>query len=177
MLVTDKLRSYASAFRRLRLTCRHEEGLRQNKRAENSHQPVRRRERKLQRFKLAGSVERFLSMLRRRPQQFQPSTPSHLVICTRHSGSSELSQRTNGKSQLPQDDRSPRSKLISPEATHFDDAVVAYSRLIATGGNARSPDRQRATRLFNAECPGSLRCHQVTTHLKFLRSACSAQRP
>jgi transposase-like protein len=28
LLVTDKLRSYASAFRRLRLTCRHEQGLR-----------------------------------------------------------------------------------------------------------------------------------------------------
>ena len=28
LLVTDKLRSYASAFRRLRLSCRHEQGLR-----------------------------------------------------------------------------------------------------------------------------------------------------
>ena len=45
LLVTDKLRSYASAFRHLRLTCRHEQGLRKNNRAENSHLPVRRRER------------------------------------------------------------------------------------------------------------------------------------
>jgi transposase-like protein len=30
LLVTDKLRSYAAAFRRLRLTCRHEQGLRKN---------------------------------------------------------------------------------------------------------------------------------------------------
>jgi putative transposase len=29
LLVTDKLRSYACAFRRLRLTCPHEQGLRQ----------------------------------------------------------------------------------------------------------------------------------------------------
>jgi putative transposase len=62
LLVTDKLRSYASAFRRLRLTCRHEQGLRKNNRAENSHQPVQRRERKLQRFKSARSAQRFLSM-------------------------------------------------------------------------------------------------------------------
>jgi putative transposase len=55
LLVTDKLRSYASAFRRLRLTCPHEQGLRKNNRAENSHQAVRRRERKLQRFKSARS--------------------------------------------------------------------------------------------------------------------------
>jgi transposase-like protein len=62
ILVTDKLRSYASAARHLRLICRHEQGLRKNNRAENSHQPVRRRERKLQRFKSARSAQRFLSM-------------------------------------------------------------------------------------------------------------------
>jgi transposase-like protein len=62
ILITDKLRSYAAAFRRLRLTCRHEQGLRQNNRAENSHQAVRRRERKLQRFKSPRSAQRFLSM-------------------------------------------------------------------------------------------------------------------
>jgi putative transposase len=49
-LVTDKLRSYSSAFRHLRLTCPHQQGLRKNNRAENSHQVVRRRERKIQRF-------------------------------------------------------------------------------------------------------------------------------
>jgi len=62
LLVTDKLRSYASAFRCLRLTCPHEQGLRRNNRAENSHQVVRRRERKLQRFKSARSAQRFLSI-------------------------------------------------------------------------------------------------------------------
>jgi transposase-like protein len=62
LLVTDKLRSYGSAFRHLRLTCRHEQGLRKNNRAENSHQPVRRRERKLQRFKSARSAQRFLAV-------------------------------------------------------------------------------------------------------------------
>jgi putative transposase len=62
LLVTDKLRSYGSAFRRLRLTGRHEQGLRKNNRAENSHQAVRRRERKMQGFKSARSAQRFLSM-------------------------------------------------------------------------------------------------------------------
>src|SRR6201981_1938852 len=62
LLVTDKLRSYASAFRRLRPTCPHQQGLRQNNQAENSHQAVRRRERKMQRFKSARSAQRFLSM-------------------------------------------------------------------------------------------------------------------
>src|SRR6202162_1439589 len=62
LLTTDKLGSYGSAFRRLRLTCPHQQGLRANNRAENSHQIVRRRERKMQRFKSAGSAQRFLSV-------------------------------------------------------------------------------------------------------------------
>jgi transposase-like protein len=62
MVVTDKLRSYGAAFHHLRLTCYHEQGLRKNNRAENSHQVVRRRERKMQRFKSAASAQRFLSM-------------------------------------------------------------------------------------------------------------------
>ena len=61
-LVTDKLGSYGAARRDLGLSCRHEQGLRKNNRAENSHQPVRRRERKMQRFKSPASAQRFLSM-------------------------------------------------------------------------------------------------------------------
>jgi putative transposase len=61
-LVTDKLGSYGAARRALRLSCRHEQGLRKNNRAENSHQAVRRRERQQQRFKSARSAQRFLSM-------------------------------------------------------------------------------------------------------------------
>src|SRR5215210_7801277 len=38
--VTDKLSSYAAAFRALHLSCRHKQGLRKNNRAENSHQAV-----------------------------------------------------------------------------------------------------------------------------------------
>src|SRR4051794_36313136 len=62
LLITDKLGSYGAALRHLRLTCPHEQGIRKNNRAENSHQTVRRRERKMQRFKSAGSAQRFLNM-------------------------------------------------------------------------------------------------------------------
>jgi putative transposase len=61
-LVTDKLRSYPPAFRALGLTAEHIRSLRANNRAENAHQPVRRRERKLQRFKSPGSAQRFLNI-------------------------------------------------------------------------------------------------------------------
>jgi putative transposase len=62
VLVTDKLQSYGAARRQLGLSARHEQGLRKNNRAENSHQVVRRRERKMQRFKSARSAQRFLSI-------------------------------------------------------------------------------------------------------------------
>ncbi len=61
-IVTDKLPSYRAALPELGLSGRHETGERKNNRAENSHQSVRRRERKMQRFKSAGSAQRFLSV-------------------------------------------------------------------------------------------------------------------
>jgi putative transposase len=61
-VTTDKLRSYGAAFRHLGLACHHEQGQRANNRVENSHQAVRRRERKLQQFKSARSAQRFLSI-------------------------------------------------------------------------------------------------------------------
>jgi transposase-like protein len=62
LLVTDRLRSYGAAKSELGLPARHEQGLRRNNRAENSHQPVRRREVEMQRFKSPGSAQRFLSV-------------------------------------------------------------------------------------------------------------------
>src|ERR671923_735037 len=61
VVVTDKLRSYGAAFQEIDLTARHEQGLRKNNRAEVSHQPVRRREHKMQGFRSPGSAQRFLS--------------------------------------------------------------------------------------------------------------------
>lgn len=62
MIVTDGLRSYKAAMRDLGCIDRHLPGrLRDNNRAENSHLPVRRRERKMQRFKSQGQAQRFVS--------------------------------------------------------------------------------------------------------------------
>jgi putative transposase len=62
VLVTNKLASYGAARPELGFTARHEQGLRKNNRAENSHQVVRRCEQKMQGFKSAGSAQRFLSI-------------------------------------------------------------------------------------------------------------------
>jgi len=61
VIVTDRLRSYAAAKAQTGLSAHHEHGLRKNNRAENSHQPTRRREHKMQRFKSPGSAQRFLA--------------------------------------------------------------------------------------------------------------------
>jgi len=60
--VTDKWRPPMLAARNLLPSNNHIVGKRLNNRAENSHQPTRRRERKLQRFKSPKSAQRFLSI-------------------------------------------------------------------------------------------------------------------
>lgn len=60
-LITDDLRSYGAAARELGIERHHERGRWRNNRAENSHQPTGRRERKMQGFKSRGSAQRFLS--------------------------------------------------------------------------------------------------------------------
>jgi putative transposase len=60
-VVTDKLPSYGAALRDLGMKARHITGGRVNNRAENSHLPIRQRERRMQQFKSAGSAQRFLS--------------------------------------------------------------------------------------------------------------------
>jgi putative transposase len=61
-MVTDKLGSYPVAFRSIGLTAEHIDNKRSNNRAESSHQPVRRQERKMQKFKSPGSAQRFLKI-------------------------------------------------------------------------------------------------------------------
>ena len=61
-IVTDGLASYKAALRDLGGLKRHKPGrLRDNNRVENSHLHVRRRERKMQRFKSQGQAQRFVS--------------------------------------------------------------------------------------------------------------------
>jgi len=61
-VVTDKLPSYGAALGELGLKDKHITGGRSNNRAENSHLPIRQRERRMQHFKSAGSAQRFLAI-------------------------------------------------------------------------------------------------------------------
>jgi putative transposase len=61
VMITDKLASYAAAKRVVIPGVEHRQHKGLNNRAENSHQPTRRRERIMKRFKSAGQAQRFLS--------------------------------------------------------------------------------------------------------------------
>jgi transposase-like protein len=61
-ITTDGLSSYTAALKELELIDLHRPGrLRENNGAENSHLPMRRRERKMQGFKSQASAQRFLT--------------------------------------------------------------------------------------------------------------------
>jgi len=61
VLITDKLASYGAAKKEIAPGVEHRKHKGLNNRAENSHQPTRRRERQMKRFKSAGQTQRFLS--------------------------------------------------------------------------------------------------------------------
>ena len=61
-IVTDRYRAYDAALRDLGLSRIHRRGKRLNNRADGSHFPIRRRERKMQDFRSARSAQRFLSI-------------------------------------------------------------------------------------------------------------------
>src|SRR6201986_4631364 len=62
VLITDKLKSYAAAKREIMPHVEHRQHKGLNNRAENSHQPMRRRERIMKRFKSPRQAQRFLSI-------------------------------------------------------------------------------------------------------------------
>jgi putative transposase len=62
VIVTDKLRSYGSAMKVIGNAGKQETGRWSNNRAENSHQPFRRRERAMTRFRSAKSLQKFASI-------------------------------------------------------------------------------------------------------------------
>jgi len=62
VFVTDKLRSYGAALKYISAVERQETGRWKNNRAENSHQPFRRRERAMLRFRRMRRLQKFASV-------------------------------------------------------------------------------------------------------------------
>jgi putative transposase len=72
VLITDKLKSYGAAKRELLPRVEHRQHRYLNNRAENSHQPTRQRERRMQGFKSPGHAQRFLAAYGPIAQHFRP---------------------------------------------------------------------------------------------------------
>ena len=71
-IVTDKLASYALAKKDLMPGVTHHRGRLLNNRAENSHQPMRLRERAMRRFKSMRQAQRFLAVHAQVSNHFRP---------------------------------------------------------------------------------------------------------
>jgi putative transposase len=72
VIVTDKLKSYKTAKREILPGVEHRQHRYLNNRAENSHQPTRQRERRMQGFKSPGHAQRFLAAYGPIASHFRP---------------------------------------------------------------------------------------------------------
>src|SRR5688572_2741122 len=84
VVVTDKLKSYGAAKRETLPGVEHRQHRYLNNRAENSHQPTRQRERRMQRFKSPGHAQRFLSAYGPIAQHFRPRRHRFAAPAYRH---------------------------------------------------------------------------------------------
>ena len=81
-VVTDGCGAYSAATKEIGCADRHEVGRRLNNRAENSHQPFRRRERAMQRFRSIKTLQKFSSVHAQVHNQFNQER--HLVTRQRY---------------------------------------------------------------------------------------------
>lgn len=72
VVITDKLKSYGAAKREIRPGVEHRQHRYLKNRAENSHQPPRQRERRMQGLKSPGHAQRFLAAYGLMAQHFRP---------------------------------------------------------------------------------------------------------
>jgi len=189
-IVTDHLRSYPAAFRAMGLTADHDRGLRANNRAETSHQPVRRRERKQQRFKSPARRNVFSPSIR------PSTTPSPTnAICSADDTSSSFALAPFARGRRPLllhsegywhgMPRSGRVNVTMPSecqihSTSFAAAVLRESQASSdrctlrrcTESCRRSVARSACIHLKSSahgRCRRRLRCHSPTQRDQFLR--------
>jgi putative transposase len=96
VLITDKLKSYEAARRELLSSVEHRQHRYLNNRAENSHQPTRQRERRMQGFKSPGQAQRFLAAYGPITQHFRPRRHRFSASAYRQ----EMSQRFDTWQQI-----------------------------------------------------------------------------
>ena len=103
-IITDKLESYGAALRLLGLKHLQDIRVRKNNRAECSHVPIRRRERKSQRFRSVRNAQNATLSPRSNLQSLQLPTPPPLQKYTPEN------QTTSSSRMEPCDDNGSRLK-------------------------------------------------------------------
>jgi putative transposase len=89
VLITNKLKSYVAAKREILPSVEHRQHRYLNNRVENSHQPTRQREGRMQRFTSPGHAQRFLSAYGPIASHFRPRR--HLLPACKYR--QEMAQR------------------------------------------------------------------------------------
>ncbi len=79
-IITDKLWSYGAAKRQVMPQVEHRSHKGLNNRAENSHLPLRKRERMLQGFRSSGSLQRFINIFSAFRNLFVPPRSKHSAL-------------------------------------------------------------------------------------------------
>jgi putative transposase len=122
-IVTDRLRAYSAAMKEINAADRHEVGGRLNNRAENSHQPFRRWERAMRRFRSMKTLQKFSSVHAQVHDQFNQER--HLVTRQVYKQRRSIAltewRALQGKASLA----SGRVALRVGECCYSDDAVAA----------------------------------------------------
>ena len=81
-MITDKLRSYGAARRQVMPHVEHRSHKGLNNRAENSHVPLRKRERMMQGFRSPGALQRFVSIFSALRNLFVPPRSKRSALAT-----------------------------------------------------------------------------------------------
>jgi hypothetical protein len=115
--VTDKLKSYAAAKRVILPSVEHRQSRYLNNRAEVSHQPTRRRERQMKRFKSGRHAQRFLSSHSQIHNHFQ--LRRHHISANQHRAARDAAFRdglTSPELRLP---CKPRVAVLWPSMSAY----------------------------------------------------------
>jgi putative transposase len=83
-MITDKLRSYGAARRQIMPSVEHRSHKGLNNRAENSHVPLRKRERAMQGFRSPGSLQHFVSIFSALRNLFVPNHQNRSAVVIRN---------------------------------------------------------------------------------------------
>ena len=81
-MITDKFGSYAAARRQIMPAIAHRSHKGLNNRAENSHLPLRRRERAMQGFRSPGGLQRFIAVFSAVRNLFVPPRSRRSALST-----------------------------------------------------------------------------------------------